>query len=208
MTLVSWTDSIAGNVSRETVEKLIAFEVLVLKWNPSINLVSKESAKDLGLRHIVDSCQVFDLIDLKEGIWTDLGSGGGFPGIVVAILAQEKSPKSTIHLVESDTRKATFLREAARQLAIPVVVINQRIENLLPENAQVISARALAPLVDLCAFANRHLASGGRAIFPKGATYQDEIAEAQKRWVFDLKVHPSKTNMSAAILELWNIRDV
>lgn len=205
---ISQSDDFGFALSLETKERLQAFEGLVRKWNPTINLVSKESLAHLRARHILDSAQIFALSPVQSGIWCDLGSGGGFPGLVVAILASERAPGLEMKLVESDHRKSTFLREAARQLGLSVTVISERIESVPPLAAAVLSARALGPLPVLCQFAERHLAPSGVALFAKGARFESEVAEARKRWTFDLNVHQSKTNDDAAILEIRNIAHV
>lgn len=195
-------------VSRETVERFQALENLVRKWNPAINLVSRESINNLRFRHIIDSIQLFRLANFTTGWWCDLGSGGGFPGLVVAILMKDINQSGKMMLVESDVRKSTFLREAARQLDLEVNVITSRIEQLPSLSATVLSARALAALPQLCEFAHLHLAPSGMALFPKGARYQAEVDDAKRNWTFDLTVHPSKTDISSGILEIRNIQHV
>ena len=184
------------DVSRETLSALLQFEQLVRRWNPAINLVSKSTLSEIWPRHILDSTQIFSLCPPKAVTWADFGSGGGFPGIVVAILAAQLKP---------DLRKATFLRQAAQTLALPVAVHSARIESLGLLQADVVSARALAPLPELLAHAHRHLAEGGIAIFPKGARYTEELAEAQKSWAFDVDVQRSQSDPDAAILVIRNI---
>jgi len=200
-------DVCAGlTVSRETLDHFKAFEDLVTKWNPRINLISKASTADIFQRHIADSAQLFNLAVGETSIWCDLGSGGGFPGIVVGILSKTTARPGRIILVESDKRKAVFLREVARQLEINVEVINDRIEAVPSIGADIVSARALAPLTKLCAFAERHSQDNGISIFPKGASHKVEIDEARRSWKFDLEAHQSLTDASSAILLLRNIR--
>lgn len=196
------------NVSRETVERLESFADLVRKWNPKINLVSKLTLNDLMNRHIADSVQIFDVIGPNFKHWADFGSGGGFPGIVVAIIAKCEAPDARISLVESDARKCAFLREASRLLRLNVKVYNERIEKVPALDADIISARALARLHLLCDFAIRHGGPNFTAVFPKGESYQDEIDEAKRSWAFDLEVLRSKTEAKAAILKLRNIANV
>jgi 16S rRNA (guanine527-N7)-methyltransferase len=205
MTVVAGTHVAGINVSRETLEALRRFEALVVRWNSAINLVSKASLPHVWSRHILDSAQVFALCPPRATSWADLGSGGGFPGLVVAVLACELKPDLQISLVESDQRKATFLRQAAQELKLPVKVVSQRIDSVPPLNVDVLSARALASLADLLQFAERHLAPGGTAIFPKGARYAEEIVEARKTWAFDVDVTPSHSEPEAAILVIRNI---
>ena len=196
------------DVSRETIHQLANYEALVKKWNLKINLISKQSVEHIFQRHIVDSIQLFKLANPNFNVWCDLGSGGGFPGMVIALLAREKCPGAKVILVESDQRKCVFLREAARLLHLDVEIKNQRIEDLASLGADVLSARALAPLVKLCEFADLHLGDCGRAIFPKGSNHRAEIDDARKSWMFDITSHPSFTDPDAAILVLGNIRHV
>lgn len=196
------------NVSRETLERLKEFEALVLKWNPKINLVSKTSLDDIMNRHIADSVQVFKAVGTDFKNWADFGSGGGFPGIVAAILAKESNPLAQLTLVESDARKSAFLREATRQLSLNVKVLNERIEKIPCLNADVISARALAKLTILCQFVALHGQTNTVAVFPKGESFMNEISEARLSWNFDIEILPSITESKAAILKLRNILHV
>lgn len=198
--------SVAGlNVSRETIGALQELEALVRRWNAAINLVSRGSLAELWSRHIVDSAQIFSLCPANARTWLDLGSGAGFPGLVVAILARELKPELRVTLVESDLRKATFLRQAARTLNVSVTVASERIEVLAPQRADVLSARALAALVDLLGHAERHLQPDGVAIFPKGARYAEELVQARDLWAFDADSRQSLSEPEATILEIRNI---
>lgn len=204
--MVEETRAVGGvDVSRETFDALKAFEAYVRRWNTAINLVSRNSLNDLWSRHIADSAQVFKARPSGASSWVDLGSGGGFPGLVVAILAKGAQPDLKVTLVESDIRKATFLRQAAQALTLQVTVLSYRIESLPPLHADVLSARALAPLSDLLSYADIHLRSGGTAIFPKGARYAEELAQAREAWDFDVETVPSASDTDAAILAIRNI---
>lgn len=194
------------HVSRETEEKLHRLAALLAKWNPAINLVSRSTINAVWDRHILDSAQLYPLQPYRN--WVDLGSGGGFPGVVVAIIAAELNPDAQFTLVEVDQRKATFLREAARELAITVQVVTERIEAVAPLNADILSARALAPLDILCGYAARHLAPNGEALFPKGAGWRSEVEEARKNWTFALGVAPSRTDPHAVVLKVKEIAHV
>lgn len=196
------------NVSRETLDDLHAFCRLVEKWNPAINLVSKAGLAGLWDRHVLDSAQIFRLAPPEAKLWCDLGSGGGFPGLVIAVMAKHELPNLQVVLVESDRRKAVFLSEVARLMKLPVRVRTERIENLEPQNADILSARALAPLAALCCFASRHLKPDGTAIFPKGANATEEIREAHQSWTFDLTRHTSRTEAGASVLLLKGIHHV
>lgn len=188
------------SVSRETIAALRAFEAEVRRWTPTVNLVSRNSLETLWVRHIDDSAQIFHECPTDARRWLDFGSGGGFPGLVVAILAKELRPNLRVTLVESDQRKATFLRQTARKLDLDVEVQAKRIESLPPQEADVVSARALAPLSDLLNLTLPHLKPDGVALFPKGARYAEEVALARMSWVFDLDLRPSAVETDAALL--------
>lgn len=187
------------NVSRETIDQLSFYADEVARWNPAINLVSKSSIPDIWQRHILDSAQIYDAA-ADTGVWLDIGSGAGFPGLVMAILGAKN-----VVLVEVDQRKATFLREVARKLHLPVRVISARAEEIPPIQAQTLTARALAPLTDLLSHASKHLLPTGRAIFPKGRGFAAEIQAAQQSWHFECRQVQSKTDADAAILTIQNI---
>ena len=195
------------DVSRETTERLKAYVQLLAKWNKTINLVSKASLAEVWSRHINDSAQIFNF-GRNCGHWADLGSGGGLPGIVVAILAADLSPEMQIILVESDQRKSVFLTESVRILGLKAKIIPERVDAIAPLNANVISARALAPLPILCGFAHHHLAQDGTAIFMKGKSSVAEVAKARRDWHFSLETHQSVTDASATILVMKEIRHV
>lgn len=196
------------NVSRETSETFGHFVELVAKWNPAINLVSKRSLADIWNRHVYDSAQLFCLIPATARHLVDLGSGGGFPGIILAIMAREAMPEMRVTLVEADQRKATFLSEAVRRLALPSTVAASRIESLAPQAADVITARALASLVTLCGLVHRHIDPGGVALIAKGALAESEVDEARPVWSFSVKRHASKSDEGATILAITDLRHV
>lgn len=191
-------------VSRETHERLIAYEALVRKWNAKINLVAPSTLPEFNTRHIQDSIQIFNQLQFPEGNWVDLGSGGGLPGVVVSIYAQ-KAPL-TVSLVESDQRKSAFLRTVIRELSLQnVSILTGRIENVPPLGANFVSARALAPLSALLSMVQRHMHQNGTAIFLKGRSWKAECAEARKEWRFDVTSFPSKTDPEAAILKITGV---
>ncbi|WP_170340683.1 16S rRNA (guanine(527)-N(7))-methyltransferase RsmG [Ruegeria arenilitoris] len=192
------------NVSRETFEKLSIFVNLLRKWNPKINLVSRSTLPEVWSRHVKDSIQVFHLVEPKNH-WVDLGSGGGFPGLVCAILASETSPETEFTLVESDQRKSAFLRTVIRETKANCSVISKRIEVVDPLGADVLSARALADLTTLLSFCDRHLKEDGVAVFPKGATWKKEIDAAQREWSFTTEPANSLTDPQAVILKIKGV---
>lgn len=196
------------NVSRETFDRLTTFEKTLLKWNPKINLVSKASLEHLWVRHIVDSAQIFGCISGDPKKWVDMGSGGGFPGIIIAIMAAEQRPDLRVTLIESDQRKSAFLRSAARECGVSVEVISKRIEQVEPQEADILSARALADLNLLLEFADRHLEKVGVALFPKGERWKKEVDKARERWRFDVEPITSLTEADAVILKIQGVARV
>jgi 16S rRNA (guanine527-N7)-methyltransferase len=195
-------------VSRETMERMDAYEGLIRKWNPAINLVSKGTLASIWSRHFLDSAQISQLSTAKSGTWADFGSGAGFPGLVVAVLGLEQTPEMNYLLIESDARKAAFLANAIRQLGVRAAVCSDRIEALECIEAAVVSARAVAPLAKLLDYAAQHLANTGSAFFSKGATWEQEVIAAQKDWLFDFIAHQSKTDPKAVVLEIKGINRV
>lgn len=196
------------DVSRETYDRLEHLAALVRKWNPAINLVSKATLDELWTRHILDSAQLYFLAGERSGRWVDLGSGGGFPGLVVAILAAGEDAALDVTLVESDGRKAAFLATAARELGVKAKISSDRIEAIAPLQADILSARALAPLGQLLAYADRHLAPDGRAILPKGANHEEELSIARQEWDFHYEMLDSVTDEKARIFAIRGISRV
>lgn len=196
------------DVSRETRERLRVYATLLEKWNPRINLVSASTIPKVWARHFLDSAQILDLVGASTRLWADLGTGGGFPGLVVAILAKEARPLLQVICVESDQRKAAFLGAVVRETGISARIMAKRIEDLDPLGADVVSARALAPLPTLLDHASRHLVEGGHALLLKGAGYRKEVNDALECWSFELDTYPSKTDPDAVILKIGDIRRV
>ena len=188
-----------------TLDRLAALEALVRRWTEKINLIAPSTLPDLWTRHIADSAQLWPLMPDGATTWADLGSGGGFPGLVIAALAADTgAPRVT--LIESDGRKCAFLRTAIRELALPATVLDQRVESAPTQSAPVVSARALAPLPALLPFVARHLAPGGTALLPKGREVSAEIEAARAQgWHFTAEEIPSRTDPSARILRVSDI---
>ncbi|MTH66370.1 16S rRNA (guanine(527)-N(7))-methyltransferase RsmG [Paracoccus shanxieyensis] len=189
-------------VSRETMQ-LEAYATLLRKWNPTINLVAPATLPNLEARHIADSLQLARTAEDAVGDWLDIGSGGGLPGIVIAV----SRPDLSVSLLESDKRKCSFLRSAVRELGLEnVKIINERIEQAGPQSASNVSARALAPLPLLLSYVSRHLAPDGTAWLMKGRNWRSEVDDARKDWSFDLCTHKSQTDEEAVILQITGIR--
>ena len=195
-------------ISDLATERLQIFVGLLAKWNPAINLVSPASLADVWTRHVADSAQVIDFAPIRRGHWLDMGSGAGFPGVVVALITADTPNPVEMTLVESDQRKAAFLSTVSRETDVPMKIEASRIEAVEPQNVDIVSARALAPLVKLCAFAERHLAPDGAALFLKGGQYDAEIAEARRTWSFALDIRRSSTDPAGAILIMKDLRRV
>ena len=190
------------DVSRETLGRLEAYAALLAKWQKAINLVAPATLPDLWRRHILDSGQLARLAPL-DALWLDLGSGAGFPGLVIAIMGARE-----VRLVESDARKCAFLREAARITSAPAQVDNARIAEVAPFQAEVVTARALAPLPKLLGFAAPFLGPCSIALFPKGQDVAAELTEAHRNWRMRVERHPSLTDERAAILRLTEVEHV
>src|SRR5882672_8744486 len=199
------------DVSRETITRLDRFVDLLLAWQRRINLISPSTIPSLWTRHVADSLQLLQLAETSPpqagegrtgGVWLDLGSGGGFPGIVIAC-ALADVPGTLIHLIESNMKKAAFLREAVRETKVPGIVHAARIETLVPVlggAADYVTARALAPLPDLLEMIAPFLKKGAKAFLLKGQDLDIELTEATKRWSIEAETVPSKTSKAGRIL--------
>lgn len=191
------------DVSRETVGELQKFEALLKKWNSSINLVSKRAINELWPRHIEDSIRIYKTAGSQTvGHWIDMGAGGGFPGLVCAILDQ-KPNRFRFTLIESDQRKSVFLRQVVRELDLNTDVLTARIEEASCPPADVISARALADLGSLIGLSARfHHPRGTKLLFPKGTTWQKEVNAAKKEWDFKITEIFENDQVGSVILHI------
>lgn len=194
--------AVAPDVSRETFELLLRLETELLRWNSRINLIGPTTEKDIWSRHILDSAQ---LVRLATGArkWLDLGSGGGFPGLVVA--AMQRALGGEVHLVESNRKKAGFLQAMTGTLSLPAHVHPERIESVAVTDVEVVTARALAPLPLLLTLAEPWLGAGAIALFHKGRDYALEVTESSRSWSFDLIEHRSVVDPASVILEISNL---
>lgn len=187
-------------VSRETEERLAILVAELERWQRAKNLVSNATMDEVWTRHIADSLQLFDLAP-EARRWLDLGSGGGFPGLVLGIRLAETG--GHIDLVESNARKCAFLRHAARLTGAPVTVHNARIEAVMPQflgKVEAVAARALAPLPLLLDWCKDLLRTGVIGVFPKGQYLEAELTEASKYWKIQASTFPSVTDSAARIL--------
>jgi 16S rRNA (guanine527-N7)-methyltransferase len=178
-------------LTADELARLRVFEKLVLRWSNVKNLVSNRALGDIWVRHILDSVQVQRAMP-GANIWADLGSGGGFPGIVTAILLVGR-PQAIVHLVESDNRKCAFLRAVSRETGVTTMVHHARIEAVVPTltGIEAVSARALADLDQLIAWAAPLLRQGAVGVFPKGRTVQNELTRLSTDSRFNINLRPS-----------------
>lgn len=192
------------DVSRETLERLSVYADLLERWQAKINLVSPASLPELWQRHMLDSAQLINHIPPETKIITDLGSGAGFPGLVIAIITGIET-----HLVESDTRKSAFLREVIRQTDATAEIHTGRAETMKPWSSHLVTARALAPLPKLLAYARPYMAPSiefdtSTCLFLKGETWREELTEAEKSWHIQCQNVVSKTDPAGRILIIRN----
>ncbi len=194
------------NVSRETIKKLESYQALVKEWNSKFNLISKSTENIIWERHIVDSLQLIKFITQKDKILLDLGSGAGFPGVVLAIACQELYPDLKINLVESIGKKTTFLQEVNKILNLNMEIYKERIENLKIGKVDIITSRALASLPKLLEYAKPFCSNNTRLIFLKGEKWVQEQEEARKKWIYKCEVYDSDTSEDGKILRISDLR--
>jgi 16S rRNA (guanine(527)-N(7))-methyltransferase RsmG len=187
-------------VSRETLARLQAYVALLENWSARINLVGRDTLADPWRRHILDSAQLLPLLPAGAAGLLDLGSGAGLPGLILAILGAKG-----VGLVEADTRKCAFLREAARVTAAEVTIHNARIEAIRPCPVAVVTARALAPLDRLLPLAAPFLAPGGVCLFQKGARAEAELTLARRGWRMQVESFPSRSDPRGVVLRLQQV---
>ena len=193
-------------VSRETLQDLKTYEASLHEWQNKFNLVSKNSLNDSWGRHFLDSMQLYSLVPEGAKTLIDLGSGAGFPGMVLAIMAKGRTPSLKICLVESISKKTLYLKHVSEITNTNVEVINERIEKLKPRTVDVVTSRALASLSELLGLAKSFCAPKTKCIFPKGKSYQSEIDEVKKLWSFDCDIIPNQESQEGVILIITNLR--
>lgn len=190
----------ATGVSRETLARLKLYVGLLEDWNSRVNLVSSQSLTDVWRRHLWDCAQLYNFLPADTASLVDLGSGAGFPGLVLAILLRGQNVR--VVLYEATGKKARFLEEVARRTDTPVEVRNVRIEQACPEPFDVITARACAPLAQLLSYAERFRDKRTRCLFLKGQSVGVELAEARKNWDINVRLHPSRTDTTGTVVEV------
>jgi 16S rRNA (guanine527-N7)-methyltransferase len=184
-------------VSRETLVKLVLYVDLLETWNRRINLIGRDTMGDVWRRHLLDSAQLWPLLPPHTRVLVDLGSGAGLPGLILAILGVPE-----VHLIEADGKKAVFLREAIRITGAPAVVHAERLDRVKPVTADVVTARALAPLAELLAMSERFRGPRTVCLFLKGRSVEAELTEAGKGWKMRLTRTPSRSDPSGSVLRL------
>ncbi len=196
------------NVSRETLSKLKLYEASLNEWQKKFNLVSKASLPDAWNRHFLDSLQLLPLVPKDAKVMYDFGSGAGFPGMVLAVVLQEKTPYLKINLIESIKKKTLYLNFVSEKCGLNnIKIINDRIENVKTEKADVITSRALCRLNELLKYSFRFCRPETKCIFPKGKKYAEEISEAEKFWNFDYRLVRSLSSDEGMIIVITNLSE-
>jgi 16S rRNA (guanine527-N7)-methyltransferase len=189
------------NVSRETSARLDSFVAELARWQKIKNLIGPSALPEIWSRHIADSLQLHAIAP-EQGLWLDIGSGGGFPGIVLAMLRTEHS-LGQVHMIESNGRKCAFLRHVIRTCGLDAVVHEGRIEAIMPSldlPAKFVSARALAPLAQLVDWSKALLRNGALGIFPKGQDVEIELGQVSTSWALSTELRQSQTDPSGKIV--------
>ena len=193
------------NVSRETLNGFYEYETLLSKWNEKINLVSKNTLVDIWERHFLDSGQIIKHVEASGKKWVDVGSGAGFPGLVVALLLRDRKIDCNLVLVEKNPKKFFFLNEVIRKLNLSVEVVNDNINTLEPLNADILTARAFSELNNLIEIAFRHRKKEGICLFLKGENYRIELDKTLNYWFFDYDIVDSLSSSSGKIMRVKQI---
>ena len=193
------------NVSRETLNGFYEYESLLSKWNKKINLVSKNTLMDIWERHFLDSGQIIKHVEASGKRWVDVGSGAGFPGLVVALLLRDRKIDCDLVLVEKNPKKGFFLNEVIRKLNLSVEVVNDNIGTLEPLNADILTARAFSELNNLIEIAFRHRKKDGICLFLKGENYRIELDKTLNYWFFDYDIVESLSSSSGKIIRVKKI---
>ena len=193
------------NVSRETLNCFYEYKTLLSKWNEKINLVSKNTLVDIWERHFLASGQIIKHVEASGKRWVDVGSGAGFPGLVVALLLRDRKIDCELVLVEKNPKKGFFLKEVIRKLNLSVEVVNDNIYTLEPLNADILTARAFSELNNLIEIAFRHRKKEGICLFLKGENYRIELDKTLNYWFFDYDIIGSLSSSSGKIIRVKKI---
>jgi 16S rRNA (guanine527-N7)-methyltransferase len=193
------------NVSRETIKKLKIYHKFLIKKNKTFNLIGKNTEKSIFSRHFKDSAQIYDLIDKKLNI-IDIGSGAGFPGIIVKILMENESLDGKVILIEKSPKKSNFLRDLCIKLDLKIKIENKRLEIYDFLESSTVVSRAFKPILDTFDILYRDIENIKELILLKGKTYQQEIDDARKKYTFELEKFRSITSDDSSIIKIKNIK--
>ena len=193
------------NVSRETIEKLRKYKEFLLISNKSLNLIGKTTENQIFTRHFADSAQIYDLIEDKSEI-IDLGSGAGFPGILLRILMDDKKITGNITLIDKSSKKCKFLQDLSDKLSLNLKIANLKIENFKFDKISTVVSRAFKKTIDIIDILLKNNDKIRNIILIKGKTYQQELEDAKKKYTFDVEKFRSITSDESYILKISNIR--
>jgi 16S rRNA (guanine527-N7)-methyltransferase len=193
------------NVSRETIEKLNKYKDFLLSSNKSLNLIGKTTENQIFTRHFADSAQIYDLIEHKSEI-VDLGSGAGFPGVILKILMDDKKIAGNITLIDKSPKKCKFLQDLSNKLGLTLKIINLKIENFNFNKISTVVSRAFKKTIDTIDILLKNNDKIINIILIKGKTYQQELEDAKKKYTFDVKKFRSITSDESYILKISNIK--
>lgn len=194
------------HVSRETLAALERYRLLLLKWANHINLIGPSTKDRFWQRHILDCAQILSVAGPEISSLVDFGSGAGLPGLVLAALLQERRENHQVTLIEVSAKRCSFLREAARALNVTINLRQAKIADVIPFEANLVTARAFAPLATLLAYAHPWTQLGARMIFLKGEDVQTEIQEASTNWRFQTSIRTSVTDPRGRVVEIFDLR--
>ena len=203
MTKDSFTKSF--NVSRETLNDFCVYQELLLKWNKRINLVSNKNLENIWKRHFIDSAQIINHINAYGKKIVDVGSGAGFPGVVIGLLLRDRNIDSELVLVEKSNKKVFFLNEVIRSLRLNIKIVKDNINDIEPLKADILTARAFSELGELLRIGHYHCHERGVCCFLKGENYQCELDKTLNYWFFDYDVLDSLSSNSGKIIRVKNI---
>ncbi len=190
------------NVSRETIEKFEIYEAHLKKWAPKINLISLSTIDDIWSRHFNNSAQIIKKFDNMPRSIIDFGTGAGFPGLVIAAFIAQEINDYKITLVDENHKRISFLRETARAMDLRIEILHSKVEALVPQKYEILTARAFAPLDKLLDLSHTYAQEGARLLFPKGKDVRNEIEIAQRKWNFNFEIEVFDKTTGSCILEI------
>ena len=193
-------------VTHETIHRLTVYQERLISWNAKMNLVSESTLPHVWIRHFLDSAQLMKHVPNTAETLADMGSGAGFPGLVMAIIAKEKNTPLCVHAIEATGKKADFLQAVADELELKVVVRRERAESIKNFKADIVTARALKALPELLKYANKLIHKDSICLFLKGKNLSEELTEAKKYWTFSSKSHQSQSDASGNVLVIRNLQ--